>query len=360
MGDVAAAEPGEQKVAEIQHDFSTLAVYTYKGALTTQVVPRCFVRAAMPQVLKALFGPRKPHSVFSLTASSEGDFVTMDVAQHTALFGGSAPPSSPNWSCLYIHEASSGRAGAEISGALSALCDVLAKARVPVLNVCTLARNFMLMREEVAQVALDTLRTAVEQGASSSLGSSSSPSTSPSTAVELDEPPRKRPTLASRGQNGASPAGVRIAVAPSTVSIAVATLSVAALQGCAHAILALYILRDECARPTFQHLFEMGGEVSIAFEEAALDQLRHDAPESAAALEVAIAPTVARGWRLLDVTAPAGGDGVGILSAVTLPLASLPLLNISTLDHSYVLVQEAHLETALTKLKPSFDVVLTN
>ena len=192
MGDVAAAEPGEQKVAEIQHDFSTLAVYTYKGALTTQVVPRCFVRAAMPQVLKALFGPRKPHSVFSLTASSEGDFVTMDVAQHTALFGGSAPPSSPNWSCLYIHEASSGRAGAEISGALSALCDVLAKARVPVLNVCTLARNFMLMREEVAQVALDTLRTAVEQGASSSLGSSSSPSTSPSTAVELDEPPRKR------------------------------------------------------------------------------------------------------------------------------------------------------------------------
>ena len=63
---------------------------------------------------------------------------------------------------LYIHEGSEERRGSEISGALSALCAKLADADVPVLNVCTLARNFMLVREAVSERALSTLRSTVE------------------------------------------------------------------------------------------------------------------------------------------------------------------------------------------------------
>lgn len=347
-------------------DFSTLAVFTYKGALTTQMVPTPFSRTALPQMLSALFGPRKQDTVFSLTATPEGDFLILDVALHASLFGGSgvssgndgipAPHTLPHWSCLYLHEASPDRTGAEVSGALSTLCERLAAARVPVLNVCTLARNFMLMREEVSQVALDTLRSAVEEGANHD----GQAADGAGAGQILDGPPQKRQHVGASGHvasalSGGS--GVRIVVTPARVSITVATISVADLKKCAHAILALFVLPQGGARPTFQHLFEMGGEVSLAFEDAALRSLHDTEPASAAALEEAIAPTVVRGWRVLDVTAPAGGDSVGILSAVTVPLASVPLLNVSTLEHSYVLVQEADLDVALARLKTSFDVI---
>ena len=62
-------------------------------------------------------------------------------------------------------------------------------------------------------------------------------------------------------------------------------------------------------------------------------------------------PKERRGWRVLDVTATSPGhDGVGILSSVCLPLASLPLMNVSTLDHSFVLLPGVHVDTALELL----------
>ena len=90
--------------------------------------------------------------------------------------------------------------------------------------------------------------------------------------------------------------------------------------------------------------------------DAALEALRTTEPSSAAALDAALEPSIARGWRVLTVTAPAGSDGVGILGAVCLPLASLPLLNVSTLDNTFVMLPEAHVDEALERLKPHFDV----
>ena len=98
-------------------------------------------------------------------------------------------------------------------------------------------------------------------------------------------------------------------------------------------------------------------QVSIVLEEAALARMRLDEPASAAELDNALAPTAVKGWRALDVSARSGGECVGILSAVCLPLASLPLLNVSTLEHSFVLVREEHLEIALERLAKSFTVV---
>ena len=100
----------------------------------------------------------------------------------------------------------------------------------------------------------------------------------------------------------------------------------------------------------------MGGEVSLAVAEASLAKLRVDEPESAAALDAALAPDLVDGWRALDVSAPAGCDGVGILSAVCMPLRRLPLLNVSTAEHSFVLVRDEHLEAALASLA-AFEVV---
>ena len=88
-------------------------------------------------------------------------------------------------------------------------------------------------------------------------------------------------------------------------------------------------------------------------------KMRRDEPESAKALDAALAPDLVAGWRVLDVTAPRGGDGVGILSRVTLPLARLPLLNMSTLSHTFVLVRTEHLDQALALLAPSgFELVV--
>ena len=179
-------------------------------------------------------------------------------------------------------------------------------------------------------------------------------------AARSAEPPQKRgrPSAHDGGAEGASPhAGVRIEVRPGTV--AVGTLSVGELKRCAHAVLSLFFLPAArgASRPRFRHLFELGGEVSLAVEEEALGALGTEEPQSAAILDAAFAKELTRGWRVLDVTKAHGGEGVGILSAVCVPLASLPLLNVSTPDHSYVLVHEDNLELALERLRPKFEVV---
>ena len=309
--------------------FGTLSVFTYQGPLCTHFVPASQAEATLPALLSAIFGSRDRHSVFSFTAGEPGSTLVLDEALHRELFGGSG---SERWSCLYIHESSSARSGAEVSGSLSLLFDRLAGAHVPMLNVCTLRRNFVLVRKALADLALKTFRSALDNdGPSAAAGADSQPAAPPSRQL--------------------SESGVRIELM--SASLAIGALTLAQLKQCAHGLLHLLFLRRG---KQFAHYFEIGGEVSLALSEVALAALERAEPESAAALLAALKPSLSRGWRVLDVTMATGYDGIGILSAVCLPLASLPLMNFSTLDHTYVLVPDAHLDAALKLLAPHFDV----
>ena len=320
-----------KRAREAKADLSTLAVYTYQGSLATHHVPLSHLDLAMPALLTAIFGSRARHSVFSITASSEGFFLVLDESLHRELFGGSG--AAP-WSCIYIHESSTERSGHEISGSLSTLCDCLAAARVPVLNVCTLARNFMLVRSSAAEVALQTLRSAVERHSATDAGGADATG------------------IASSAVNHT--AGVNLTLLRPT--IAIATLSVDDVKACAHGLLLLLLLQRRGRAAKFMHYFEMAGEVSLIVEESALDALQQEEPNSAAKLLEVLKPSLVGGWRVIDVTAPAGSDGVGILSSVCLPLASLPLMNCSTLGHSFVLLRDVHVNKALERLSAHFDV----
>ena len=294
-------------------NLSTLGVFTYQGTLSTHYVPSKKEDAALPAVLAAVFGSRRRHSTFSMTSSAEGDFLVLDESLHRELFGGAG---AQVWSCLYIHEGSSERTGAEISGALSMLCDRLARARVPVLNVCTLSRNFMLVRQDAAERALTTLRSAVEEGC-----------VRPGTTAHggSGEAVKASKGGCGGGNSGdSSMSGVRIELKRAEVCIG--TLSVEDIKAASHALLSLFFLRR--ARPAFTHYFEMGGEVSLILDTASLDALKLSEPTSIGTLLSALEPTLSTGWRVLSVTAPAGSDGIGILCAVCLPLAGLPLLNV--------------------------------
>ena len=89
----------------------------------------------------------------------------------------------------------------------------------------------------------------------------------------------------------------------------------------------------------------------------ALAVLRQAGEESGRALRSAIAPTASAGWRVIRVTCAAGSDAVGILSAVCRPLAALPLMNVSTLDANFLLVEGRHLEAALELLREAGSTV---
>ena len=318
-------------------DLSTLAVYTYQGSLVTHFLPAARSRAeSLAALIEAVFGSRR--RTFSMTSSPDGDFLVMDEAMHRELFGGA---DSRQWSCLYIHEGSTEVHGAEISGALSTLCDRLARAHVPVLNMCTISRNFMLVRQEAAEVALQTLRATIEPPAEATADANQQQEASPRAA----KAPSNRERVC---------AGVRIELLRGHVCIGM--VSVAALKTAAHALLSLLFLQPSkgargSRRPPLTHYFEMGGEVSLILDQSALDALVAEEAESASALLIAFGGTLSKGWRVLSVTAPAGSDGVGILSAVCLPLSSLPLLNVSTLDHTFVLVRESDVPQAIELLQ---------
>ena len=59
--------------------------------------------------------------------------------------------------------------------------------------------------------------------------------------------------------------------------------------------------------------------------QAMLESLEATYPASAAALREASAASLTSNWRVMSVTVADGCDGVGILGAVCLPLASVPL-----------------------------------
>lgn len=238
--------------------------------------------------------------------------------------------------------------GAEISGALSTLCDRLADERVAVLNMCTLSRNFMLVREEAEERALATLRATIQPPEGAADGTAGDAASATAGGGQ---------DLASRGTGGGRarasvPRGVQLEMLKAPVCIGM--VSVQNLKLAAHALLSLLFLQDPRARhrrPSFAHYFEMGGEVSLILDEGALGALAAREPQSHRALVEGFGSTLSREWRVLSVTCAAGSDGVGILSAVCLPLASLPLLNVSTLDHTFVLVREADVEEALQLLR---------
>lgn len=333
-----------------QADLSTLAVYTYHGPLAAHNLPASRTSDYLIGLQRTVFGQREPRfSVFSITSSSTGDFLMMDEPLHRELFGGGG---TIRWNCLYIHEATSARTGAEISGSLSALCDHLAEANIPVLNICTLARNFMIVRETVAPGALTTLHAALVPPSSArhiakpgdNTGADGDPSRN-SDAQNVDD----------SASDGSGARRFRLTLELKREKVIVGSLSVAELKACCHALLTLFFLRR--TRPTFQHFFEMAGEASLIVEESALEALRQSEPASSEALLAALKPSLSRGWRVLSITAPCGSEGVGLLGAVCLPLSRLPLLNVSTLDESFVLIREEHLSEALRLLGAAgFDV----
>ena len=144
---------------------------------------------------------------------------------------------------------------------------------------------------------------------------------------------------------------MQLALLPGDVTIA--SLSIDAVPKCAHALLQLLFFPPTGAdAPGFLHFFEMGGEVSLMAEQAALDALDDADAETARALTAALEPTASRGWRALRVTCSSGSDAVGILSAVCRPLAAIPLMNVSTLDANFLLVEGKHLKRALELLEP--------
>ena len=69
-----------------------------------------------------------------------------------------------------------------------------------------------------------------------------------------------------------------------------------------------------------------------------------------------------RGWRLLKVAGPLDFGAVGILAAVTAPLASagISLLAVGTFDTDYVLVKADHLYDALRSLEAAGHTVRRN
>ena len=96
----------------------------------------------------------------------------------------------------------------------------------------------------------------------------------------------------------------------------------------------------------------------VARNEVALASLRRLTQFAGnGALRSAIAPTASAGWRVIRVTCAAGSDAVGILSAVCRPLAALPLMNVSTLDANFLLVEGRHLEAALELLREAGSTV---
>ena len=69
-----------------------------------------------------------------------------------------------------------------------------------------------------------------------------------------------------------------------------------------------------------------------------------------------------RGWRLLKVAGPLDFGAVGILAAVTAPLASagISLLSLGTFDTDYVLVKADRLDDALRSLEAAGHTVRRN
>ena len=269
--------------------FSTLAVFSYRTPVATLFFPDGeAAENTTHAVLRCLFGPRV-HNMFSFTISAEGRFFCLD-EQLVGLLDRSQSESARDlWHCLYIHEASEQKKGTETYGTMAALSRKLAAEEIAVLDCSTLSRNFMLVRLDNAERALRSLQDAISKAEAAADGSGGG-------------------NGGGGGDNGATPipgtvraagdalAAAQLALLPGDVTIA--RLSLDALPPCSHALMQLlFFPPGGKASPSFLHYFEMGGEVSLMLEQAALDNLDGVAgEESALALRSAIAPTASTGW----------------------------------------------------------------
>ena len=379
-----SAEASAKRAKTSSAPFGTLSVFSYRTPIATLFVPNG--QDVTLATLRCLFGPRA-HNMFSCTVSAEGRFFAFDEGLLETF--GAAKAARDLWHCLYIHEASPDTNGSESSGTMAALSSQLADEKIAVLDVSTLARNFMLVRLENAERALKTLQAAI----------TSEPPPQARPPARHQRPPARHqrppttarppthPPLPTRAQEppsaeagggigfGLPQAAVQLALLPGDITIA--SLALDALPKCAHALLQLLFFPPSTttttgttttaaangtngttgtgtadANPGFLHFFEMGGEVSLMAEQSALDALDDADAETARALTAALEPTASRGWRALRVTCSSGSDAVGILSAVCRPLAAIPLMNVSTLDANFLLVEGKHLERALELLEP--------
>jgi hypothetical protein len=230
-------------------------------------------------VIAGLFA-QQPDSMFSVTLVESGCCFLFDdsfTATFDAVMGSARPTGSQYYSCLYIHEGSQSRRGSEVAGTLAHLSARLAQEALPVLNMTTIERNFLLVYEHHAERALATLQRAIEsEGAATASGS----------ATHAD------PERALSGEAGAP----QLVILPPSISIC--SLSQLELHTCAHALLWLLQLRPA------KHLvsvFEMGGEVSLMFESEALDELKAQHPRSAEALLAAAGSSLEREWRAISI-----------------------------------------------------------
>ena len=354
MAETSNAPKRPRSEEEEETAFSTLAVFSYRTPVATAFFPHGeAAENTTHMLLRCLFGPRA-HNMFSFTISAEGRFFCVDEQLIGRLDRSQAAQAGDRslWHCLYIHEASEEKKGTETHGTMAALSRKLAAEEIAVLDCSTLTRNFMLVRLDNAERALRSLQDAINGKAETAVGRNGSGGDG-------------------GGGGTARAAGDALAVAQLALlpgEVTIARLSLDALPACAHALLQLLFFPPgedagagtaaEPPSPGFVHYFEMGGEVSLMAEQAALDALTGlDSEESGRALRSAIAPTASAGWRVIRVTCAAGSDAVGILSAVCRPLAALPLMNVSTLDANFLLVEGRHLEAALELLREAGSTV---
>ena len=333
--------------------FSTLAVFSYRTPVATAFFPHGeAAENTTHMVLRCLFGPRV-HNMFSFTISAEGRFFCVDEQLVGLLDRSQSEKARDLWHCLYIHEASEEKKGTETFGTMAALSRKLAAEEISVLDCSTLTRNFMLVRKDNAERALRSLQDAIGKAANGSGGDDGGGGGT-------------TPVPGTVRAAGDALAAAQLALLPGEVTIA--KFSLDALPACAHALLQLLFFPPGTGTgtgttaappsPGFLHYFEMGGEVSLMAEQSALDALTGlDGEESGRALRSAITPTASAGWRVIRVTCTAGSDAVGILSAVCRPLAALPLMNVSTLDANFLLVEGRHLEAALELLREAGSAV---
>ena len=366
MADTTNASKRPRSEEEEETAFSTLAVFSYRTPVATAFFPHGeAAENTTHMVLRCLFGPRA-HNMFSFTISAEGRFFCVDEqliglldrSQREA-YGMSG--ARDLWHCLYIHEASEEKKGTETYGTMAALSRKLAAEEIAVLDCSTLTRNFMLVRLDNAERALSSLQDAIgkAEAAVGRNGGGGDGGGGGGGGGATPVPGTVRAT-------GDALAAAQLALLPGEVTIA--RLSLDALPACAHALLQLLFFPPGKGTgtgtgaappsPGFLHYFEMGGEVSLMAEQTALDALTGlDSEESGRALRSAITPTASAGWRVIRVTCTAGSDAVGILSAVCRPLAALPLMNVSTLDANFLLVEGRHLEAALELLREAGSAV---
>ena len=361
MAETSNAPKRPRSEEEEETAFSTLAVFSYRTPVATAFFPHGeAAENTTHMLLRCLFGPRA-HNMFSFTISAEGRFFCVDEQLIGRLDRSQAAQAGDRslWHCLYIHEASEEKKGTETHGTMAALSRKLAAEEIAVLDCSTLTRNFMLVRLDNAERALRSLQDAINGKAEAAVGRNGSGGDGGGGGGATPVPGTVRAA-------GDALAVAQLALLPGEVTIA--RLSLDALPACAHALLQLLFFPPgedagagtaaEPPSPGFVHYFEMGGEVSLMAEQAALDALTGlDSEESGRALRSAIAPTASAGWRVIRVTCAAGSDAVGILSAVCRPLAALPLMNVSTLDANFLLVEGRHLEAALELLREAGSTV---